>query len=137
MKSNKPENAEISSFEQDLEKLETIVTALEAGKLPLNEALRQFETGVGLVRKCEKSLCEAERKIEVLVRGLDGGLETQPFDESAEETAGTQATETDSRRKTLPQKASPRKANAAGASAAENRFPEPPPKEDDELDELF
>jgi exodeoxyribonuclease VII small subunit len=71
-----------TSFEQDLDKLEGIVNALEEGKLPLDEALRHFESGIGLVRKCEKTLSEAERKIEMLVRGLDGELKAQTFEES-------------------------------------------------------
>jgi len=48
MNSSKKKDADHSSFETDLEKLETIVTTLEAGKLPLNEALQQFESGVAL-----------------------------------------------------------------------------------------
>lgn len=88
MSSEKKSKTGSASFEEDLSKLEEIVTALEAGKLPLEEALRQFEAGVGLVRKCEKTLNDAERKIEMLVRGMDGTLVAEPFDEetATEET---------------------------------------------------
>lgn len=83
MNSKKSSNQNASSFEQDLKSLEEIVNALESGKLPLDAALQQFETGVNLVRKCEKTLGAAERKIELLVKGMDGELETAPFDESS------------------------------------------------------
>jgi len=38
------------SFDATLEELETIVHQLEQGSLPLEEALKQFEQGVHLVR---------------------------------------------------------------------------------------
>lgn len=69
------------SFENDLEKLEGIVNALEEGGLSLDDALKQFEEGVKLSRKCEKALSEAEKKIEVLTRNAEGDLDTEPFDE--------------------------------------------------------
>lgn len=70
-----------SGFEQDLEKLEAIVESLEEGGQPLDKSLKQFETGIRLTRKCEKSLRQAEQKIEMLVRGMDGDLDTEPFEE--------------------------------------------------------
>ncbi len=79
-----------SGFEQDLEKLETIVHALEEGGLTLEDALKQFEAGIRLTRKCEKALQEADRKIEMLMRNLDGELEARPFEEDAAPTPATQ-----------------------------------------------
>lgn len=70
-------------FEADLEQLEKIVSALEEGGLSLDDALKQFETGVGLARRCEKALSEAEKKIEMLVKNADGALEAVPFDEDS------------------------------------------------------
>lgn len=134
MNSEKKDKAGSGSFEEDLCRLEEIVGALEAGKLPLDEALRQFEAGVGLVRKCEKTLSDAERKIEVLVRGMDGNIEAQPFDES---TAGTES-ETTSGRKEEP--ASPRPGAHRKAAARKAEVEEPPPSvpdEEDAGDELF
>ncbi len=57
-----------SAFEKDLEKLEAIVEALEGGDLPLEESLKKFEEGIALTRRCEKTLTEAEKKIEMLTR---------------------------------------------------------------------
>ncbi len=81
-----------ASFEKDLERLEEIVAGLEEGGLPLEESLKQFEEGVALVRQCEKTLKAAERKIDMLVRGEGGEMETVPFDESDADEAGETGT---------------------------------------------
>lgn len=81
MNSEKKNTTNPSTFEEDLSTLESIVNALEEGKLPLDEALRKFEKGIALVRKCEKTLREAERKVEMLMRGMNGELQAVPFDE--------------------------------------------------------
>ena len=39
-------------FEDCLARLEQIVTALEAGNLPLEDSLKVFEEGIGLSRQC-------------------------------------------------------------------------------------
>ncbi|MGI6678784.1 MAG: exodeoxyribonuclease VII small subunit [Dehalobacterium sp.] len=58
------------TFEEALEKLELNVKSLESGDLPLNEVLKLFEDGVGLVNTCYQKLNEAEQKIEVLSSSL-------------------------------------------------------------------
>ena len=59
------------SFENAIEKLEDIVKTLESGTLPLDEVLKIFEEGVGLIRTCHQKLNDAEQKIEILLSGLD------------------------------------------------------------------
>lgn len=71
-----------ATFEQDLESLEGIVAALEEGGLSLDAALKQFESGIHLARRCEKALAGAEKKIEILMKNADGALEPEPFDEN-------------------------------------------------------
>lgn len=66
-------------FEKALEDLETIVEAMEGGELTLDEALKKYEEGVGLVRACQSKLTEAEKRIEVLTKSLDGSLKKEPF----------------------------------------------------------
>jgi len=66
-------------FEDCLARLEQIVTALEAGNLPLEESLKVFEEGVTLARHCAKYLADAERRIEVLVKDETGATATRPF----------------------------------------------------------
>ena len=73
---------ETLTFEQIVEQLSSIVTQLEDGELPLEQALATFEQGVRLSRLGSKRLDEAERRIEVLLHDADatGGVVTRPFD---------------------------------------------------------
>jgi len=61
-------------FEKGMERLEGIIERLESGELVLEDALKAFEEGVGLVRMLNEKLSEAEQRIEVLSRGEDGIL---------------------------------------------------------------
>ena len=72
------------SFESSLEELEQIVQQLEGGDLPLERSLELFEQGVRLSRECQKRLDEAERKIEILLKGSGGAYIPTPFEETAE-----------------------------------------------------
>jgi len=58
------------SFEEALSKLERTVKELEEGNMPLDQLLKCFEKGVGLVKTCHKKLDEAERKIDILLQDL-------------------------------------------------------------------
>ncbi len=73
-----------TSFESSLKELERIVEQLEAGDLPLERSLELFEQGVQLSRDCQKRLDEAERKVEILLKGNDGTHTPVPFDEPEE-----------------------------------------------------
>ena len=42
------------TFEENLEKLETIVKNLESGETPLDEAIEKFTEAMKLVEVCEK-----------------------------------------------------------------------------------
>ena len=68
------------SFEESLERIEEIVERLESGDLSLDESLALFQEGVTLSRRCQKTLDEAERKIEELVKLADGSLALEPLD---------------------------------------------------------
>ena len=69
-----------AGFEAQLATLERIVRELERGDLPLEQSLDLFEQGVKLSRECQERLNEAERRIEVLLRGGDGATVTVPFE---------------------------------------------------------
>jgi len=69
-------------FEDALNKLEKIVSKLEEGDIPLEESLKLFEEGIRLSRFCNQKLDEAEKKVEILLKGKDGVLKPQPFDPS-------------------------------------------------------
>ena len=53
-------------FEQSVTELEEIVKQLEKGELTLEDSLKQFEKGIGLARRCQDVLNQAEQKIETL-----------------------------------------------------------------------
>jgi len=65
-------------FEDGLQALEVLVTALETGDLSLEDALRCFEDGVGLVRRLNGQLALAEQRVEILTRGADGRVQSRP-----------------------------------------------------------
>ena len=69
-------------FEDALGKLEKIVSKLEEGDIALEESLKLFEEGVRLSRFCNQKLDEAERKVEILLKGKDGTTKPFPFDPS-------------------------------------------------------
>ncbi len=69
----------MSSFEQSLKKLETIVGKLEKGDLSLEESLKLFEEGTALSSVCKKELEAAEGKVQMLIKKRDGSLKTEPF----------------------------------------------------------
>lgn len=72
--------SEPASFETAIEELESIVRAMEDGKLPLDSALERYQRGVDLVRHCQSALNAAEQKVQILEDGL---LRDFPADASA------------------------------------------------------
>lgn len=68
------------SFDATLAELETIVHQLEQGDLPLEEALKQFEQGIYLVRAGQQKLEQAEQKIQLLLNQADGSQQLVPFE---------------------------------------------------------
>lgn len=66
------------SFEQAMESLESIVTKLESGDVPLETAIELFQEGMRLSSLCGQKLEQVERRIEILVEG-EGGLGRKPF----------------------------------------------------------
>ncbi|HEY7675843.1 MAG TPA: exodeoxyribonuclease VII small subunit [Candidatus Methylomirabilis sp.] len=67
------------TFEEALGQLEALVARLEAGDLPLEEALRAFEEGVRLTRLCAARLEDAERRVHLLTRTAEGAEQEVPF----------------------------------------------------------
>lgn len=68
----------LPKFEECLQRLEVIVQQLERGDLPLEQALKLFEEGVGLSDACRRELAEAEGKVEILLK-QNGKLQPEPF----------------------------------------------------------
>lgn len=51
------------TFEENLADLEAIVTNLESGNVPLEEAMEKFKKGVTLSKELEKTLSDAEQTV--------------------------------------------------------------------------
>ena len=60
------------TFEQTMARLEQIVRTLERGDAPLEESLKLFEEGTGLVRACGALLDQAELQVKKVMVGPDG-----------------------------------------------------------------
>jgi exodeoxyribonuclease VII small subunit len=59
-------------FEEALNRLETIVEAMESGELPLEKLLTQYEEGMKLSAVCQEKLAEAEVTIQRLEKTASG-----------------------------------------------------------------
>ncbi len=68
------------TFEQAIQRLETIVADMEGAELPLEDVLKKYEEGTRLVRFCSQKLEEAEKKIEVLTKKADGTVALESFE---------------------------------------------------------
>ncbi len=70
---------DMAKFEENLKRLDQIVTELEKGELPLESSLTLFEEGVQLSAECRQELQDAEGKVEILLK-QGGKLQAQPYD---------------------------------------------------------
>ena len=61
----------MKSFEDRLNRLESLSEKLREGKIPLEEAVSIFEEGMKLAKELEKELAKIERKVEILVNEPD------------------------------------------------------------------
>jgi exodeoxyribonuclease VII small subunit len=69
----------MAKFEDSLKQLETIVSQLEKGDLPLEDSIKLFEEGIRLSSACKEELDAAEGKVQVLLKQRDGSLKPEPF----------------------------------------------------------
>lgn len=60
------------NFEQNMERLEQIVRAMERGDVPLEESLKLFREGTELVQSCGKLLDDAELQVKQITVAEDG-----------------------------------------------------------------
>lgn len=68
-------------FEQQIQRLEEIVAALEKGDAQLADSLALFEEGTKLIAACSKQLDQAEQQVVKLMKGPDGAPVELPFEE--------------------------------------------------------
>ncbi len=68
------------SYEEAFQELESIVTQLEGGELPLEESLKLFERGQKLASRCNELLEKAELKLRKLMPDDSGQYVESDFD---------------------------------------------------------
>ena len=61
----------VVDFEASLDALEQLVGKMEAGGMSLEESLAAYERGVGLYRKCQAALEQAELRVKLLSDPMD------------------------------------------------------------------
>lgn len=68
-----PPAPESLTYEQAVAELESIIDRMESGETPLEDALADYERGVGLLRRCREIITAAEQKIEYLKAAVGAG----------------------------------------------------------------
>lgn len=72
-------NAKNKTFEENMQRLEQIVRAMERGDVPLEESLKLFQEGTKLVESCGKLLDEAEMQVKKITAAADGMPQEDAF----------------------------------------------------------
>ncbi len=72
-------NSENRTFEQNMQRLEQIVRAMERGDVPLEESLQLFKEGTSLVQQCGKLLDEAQLQVKMVMTAPDGSPVLEDF----------------------------------------------------------
>lgn len=65
------------SFDERLERLESIVAALEEGGLGLEEAIERYQEGIELLKGCHGALEGYRKRVEELTRDAEASM--RPF----------------------------------------------------------
>ena len=68
----------VADFEASLDQLEQLVDRMEHGEMSLEESLAAYERGVGLYRRCQAALEQAELRVRLL-SDPDNPASAEPF----------------------------------------------------------
>ena len=72
-------NQNNKTFEENMQRLEQIVRAMERGDVPLEESLKLFQEGTELIRNCGKLLDDAQLQVKKILSGADGSPVEEDF----------------------------------------------------------
>ena len=72
-------NQKNHTFEENMQRLEQIVRAMERGDVALEESLKLFQEGTELVRSCQKLLDEAQLQVKMIMTAADGSPVEEDF----------------------------------------------------------
>ena len=80
-------------FERALTELQEIVSEMEGARLPLEDLLKKYERGTGLLNVCQAQISKARERIEkIAAEAENGNVVLEPFDPEsggATKTAGS------------------------------------------------
>jgi exodeoxyribonuclease VII small subunit len=80
-----PDKPDAPSFEDAMERLEEIVSAMEGERMPLEEMVQSYEEGARLLKVCRQRIDAARQRVELITADLDGSGKAvlSTFDEAA------------------------------------------------------
>ena len=70
------------TFEENIQRLEQIVRAMERGDVALEESIKLFQEGTELVRNCGKLLDEAELQVKKITTDANGSPVEEDFSDA-------------------------------------------------------
>lgn len=71
-----------ASLEKTITDIESILERMEGEEQPLEQSLKDFETGIRLTRQAQALLREAEQQVQLLTEDADGEPQAAPLDEA-------------------------------------------------------
>lgn len=75
-------NQKNRTFEENMQRLEQIVRAMERGDVSLEESLKLFQEGTALVKNCSQLLDDAELQVKKILAGADGNPIEEVFSDA-------------------------------------------------------
>lgn len=81
----------LENYEQNIAQLEHIISALEQGELSLDQALKEYEQGIKLIRSCQQALESAEQKVKILSQQNSEQEQLTPYSTETEDKASAAA----------------------------------------------
>lgn len=89
-KKNHPAAAINVPFEEAMERVETIVEAMETDALQLEDMLSQYEEGARLLAYCQQRIDAAQKRVELIVSERKHGAVTlKPFEKHSDDLVET------------------------------------------------
>lgn len=89
MPATSPQPDELS-FEDAMERLEEIVSAMEGERMPLEDMVQSYAEGARLLKQCRSRIDTARQRVELITADLDGTATRatlSTFDEATAEAA--------------------------------------------------
>lgn len=66
------------TFEQHLDDVEAAIRRLEGGDIPLEDSIDLYAEAMGHLKACHTVLDKAEKRLEIVRKSVEGGVETAP-----------------------------------------------------------